>query len=217
MVMLLAGAPFAVASSSAQGSVGAGTGSAGGPQYTHRMTEKAPISAALCAQFKAAVPTQANNPDLCFFTHGAEWTDVQPLPAGAVASQASTGKAAPGMAAALSCPSGNVSYHDWFESISLRWDFELVTTFAWYGDCAPPSLTRLVCYIGYLLSTDVSNSRCYQYTYPATNPNRRAAVYSQTVVEHWGIFSYTYDLGQRRECFNTGSSSCYWTSWTGIP
>ncbi len=96
LMVLLAGAPSALAAPSVQG------GSNGsGPNYTHRMVEKVQVSDALCGQFKAALPAQASNPDLCFFTHGAQWTDMEPLPANVTAPQAHTGKAAPGMAMAL--------------------------------------------------------------------------------------------------------------------
>jgi hypothetical protein len=140
---------------------------------------------------------------------------VQPLPAGAAVPQARTGKAAPGMAAALSCPSGTASYHDWNESNVLRWEMDLDTTFAWYGNCAPPSLTQLTCYVAYTFATDILNRQCYQYTYPATNPNRRVAVYAGLIVEHFGLGDLTFQTAQRRERYNTGASSCYWTTWDG--
>lgn len=215
LMVLLVGAPTTSAApgmqdvGSAPGTVGANSGN--GPQYTHRMTEKVRVSDALCAKLKAANPAQASNPDLCTFTHGAEWTDLQPLTPEqqAAAPQAS-------MATTQSCPSGTASYFDW-ESSPYRYELDLKTSWAWYGDCAPPTLTRLICYVGGTFATDITNQKCYQYTYPATNPNRRAGVYTAHVIEHWPVGDYTYDTGQRRECFNTGASSCYWTSWDGVP
>lgn len=213
MILLVGGAPSAFAAPSMAGENARGAGSSG-PQYTHHMTEKVPMSAALCAKYKAAFPARAADSQLCFFTHGVDWTDAEPNSPGDMPSpvaQAAHGKAAPGMAAALSCPSVHISYHDW-QGSPLRWYMDLETTWYWYGDCAPPSLTRKVCYVEYTVAADITNQQCYTYLYPATSPNRRAAVYSGHIIEHDPGFDITYDTWQRRECFNTGTSSCYWTT-----
>jgi hypothetical protein len=180
------------------------------PQYTHRKVEKVRVSDVLCAKFKAANPAQASNPDLCTFTHGAEWTDMQPL---TPEQQAAAPQA--DVAVAQSCPSGTAYYYDWNESSATRWEMDLKTWWIWYGDCQAPTLTRQLCYVNYTVSTTITNRQCYQYTYPSIAPNRRAAVYVGHIIEYWPFATLEFDTGQRRECFNTGASSCYWTSWDG--
>lgn len=209
LLLLVSGVPATLAAPAHPGA------SAAGPNYTHHSQELLPMSDALCAQYRAAVPSRAADPNLCFFVHGMDWTDVEAnAPTDMPPSvQAAQGKAAPGMAAALACYSGHVSYHDWLQD-PLRWSVDMDTTWYWYGDCAVPSNTRRVCWVDWTVSADYTNTSCYGYTYPATNPDRRAAVYTGIIHLYDGPITITYWETQRRECYKSGASSCYWTNWS---
>lgn len=207
MVALLGGVPSTLAAPSPA------TGPAsGGPNYTHHMVEKLRVSDAFCAKLQAAFPAEASNPDLCFVTHGTDWTDPQPSSADAQqAQQASRGKAAPGMAIMLACPSGTVTFHDYFTSF-LRIEIDLDTQFWRNGACGVPTLNYEHCYVSFSLSAEYKYTSCYSYTYPATNPNRRSAVYTGTVYYYDGPgITVTQLIGQRRECYSTGGRN--WTWW----
>ncbi len=183
------------------------------------------MSDALCAEYKAAMPSRASDPSLCYLIHGTDWTDVEAnspsdLPPASASSASSAqasarqGKAAPGMAMALSCASQHVSYHDYVQD-PLRYSLVMNTTWYWYGDCAVPSNTSRVCYVDWTVSADYTNTSCYGYTYPATSPDRRAAVYTGIIHLYDGPgITITFHENQRRECHISGASSCNWTEWT---